>query len=342
VAERVRVRQITSQEGNRLLRIVRRSTGSVVNLAARPDDPAQRPRPGRQPDRPGHLHQPRPGSRRAAQLQPRRVRDPVSALRGGRPPTFTLAQRRAIKQLALCRPQDHDLPFSTWSLAKLAEFLVVEGVVDDISHEGLRVLLCEESVSFQRLKTWKRSRDPAFETKKNRILHLYGLWTAPPTCSPATQTWSCAWTSSARSTSNHTPAGSGRLGPAAGRAHGVGTERPTPARMAAPAGRLRPVAGQAVRAHQAAQAPWRVPRLPALPEDSVPADRADGIVLDNFSPHLSTADDARRRLGGGEQRRAGLHPTNASWLNRIEAQSPRWATSPWTAPITAHIASRPA
>jgi hypothetical protein len=30
-------------------------------------------------------------------------------------------------------------------------------------------------VSFQRLKTWKQSRDPDFEAKKNRILHLYGL-----------------------------------------------------------------------------------------------------------------------------------------------------------------------
>jgi hypothetical protein len=30
VAERVRVRDITNQEGNRLLRIVRRSSGSVV------------------------------------------------------------------------------------------------------------------------------------------------------------------------------------------------------------------------------------------------------------------------------------------------------------------------
>jgi hypothetical protein len=29
--------------------------------------------------------------------------------RGGRPPTVTLAQRRVIKQLALSRPQDHDL-----------------------------------------------------------------------------------------------------------------------------------------------------------------------------------------------------------------------------------------
>jgi hypothetical protein len=30
-------------------------------------------------------------------------------------------------------------------------------------------------VSFQRLKTWKQSNDPAVELKKNRILHLYGL-----------------------------------------------------------------------------------------------------------------------------------------------------------------------
>jgi hypothetical protein len=59
--------------------------------------------------------------------------------------------------VALSRPTDHDLPFSTWSLARLAEFLVAEGVVDDLSHEGLRVLLREEGMSFQRLKTWKQS-----------------------------------------------------------------------------------------------------------------------------------------------------------------------------------------
>jgi hypothetical protein len=28
-------------------------------------------------------------------------------------------------------------------------------VIDDISHEGLRTLLREEGVTFQRLKTWK-------------------------------------------------------------------------------------------------------------------------------------------------------------------------------------------
>jgi transposase len=175
VAERVRVRDTTTEEGNRLLRIVRRTSGSVVTwrraqmvlLSAQAMDVA-----------------------RIAQVtftSQDRVRDvlhnfnldgfdsPYPRYAGGRPPTFTSAKRRATKQAALSRPVDHDLPFSTWSLAKLADFLVAEGVVDDISHEGLRVLLREEGVSFQVIKTWKQSTDPDVETKKNRILHLYGL-----------------------------------------------------------------------------------------------------------------------------------------------------------------------
>jgi transposase len=94
---------------------------------------------------------------------------------GGRPPKFTLPERREIKKIALSRPMDHDLPFSTWSLSKLAEFLVAEGVVDDISHEGLRLVLREEGVSFQVIKTYKQSKDPDFEAKKNRVLQLYDI-----------------------------------------------------------------------------------------------------------------------------------------------------------------------
>ena len=86
-----------------------------------------------------------------------------------------MPQRREIKKIALSRPTDHDLPFSTWWLSKLAEFLVAEGVVDDISHEGLRVLLREEDVSFQAIKTFKVSNDPDFEAKKNRVLELYDI-----------------------------------------------------------------------------------------------------------------------------------------------------------------------
>ena len=95
--------------------------------------------------------------------------------KGGRPKTFTLPERREIKKIAKSKPTEHDLPFSTWSLTKLADFLVAEGVVDDISHEGLRILLREEGVSFQRLKTWKTSRDPDYAAKKARVEHLYAI-----------------------------------------------------------------------------------------------------------------------------------------------------------------------
>jgi hypothetical protein len=48
-------------------------------------------------------------------------------------------------------------------------------VVEDISHEGLRLLLREEGVSFQAIKTFKQSNDPHFEAKKNRVLELYDI-----------------------------------------------------------------------------------------------------------------------------------------------------------------------
>ena len=175
MAERVRVREITNEEGQRLLRTVRRSSGSVVTwrrsqmilLSAQGMDVGQ--------------------IARVAFTSEDRVREVIHNFNadgfealypkysGGRPPTFSLPQRQEIKKIALSRPADHKLPFSTWSLAKLADFLVAEGVVEDISHEGLRVLLREEGVSFQRIKTWKVSTDPDFEAKKNRILELYAI-----------------------------------------------------------------------------------------------------------------------------------------------------------------------
>lgn len=47
--------------------------------------------------------------------------------RGGHPKTFTLPERRATKKFAKSKPTEHGLPFSTWSLAKLADFLVAGG-----------------------------------------------------------------------------------------------------------------------------------------------------------------------------------------------------------------------
>jgi transposase len=46
-----------------------------------------------------------------------------------------------------------------------------------------------------------------------------------------------------------------------------------------------------------------------------------GIVLDNFSPHLSTNDDPRiSNWAAANNVELAYTPTNASWLNRIEAQ----------------------
>jgi transposase len=148
MVHRVQVRAIDNDEGNRLLRIVRRSSGSVVTwrraqmvlLSAQGMDV--------------------PMIAKVTFTSPDRVRDVIHNFNadgfeslqpkyaGGRPPKFTLPQRQEIKKTALARPADHGLPFATWSLSKLADFLVAEGVVDDISHEGLRTLLREEGVSF--------------------------------------------------------------------------------------------------------------------------------------------------------------------------------------------------
>ena len=48
-------------------------------------------------------------------------------------------------------------------------------MVDDISHEGLRVLLRQEGVTFQRLKTWKGSEDLRYAEKKARVEKLLFL-----------------------------------------------------------------------------------------------------------------------------------------------------------------------
>src|SRR5215831_11090515 len=47
------------------------------------------------------------------------------------------------------------------------------GVVDDTSHESLRLLFREEGVTFQQLKTGKAATDPHCAAKKARVGQLY-------------------------------------------------------------------------------------------------------------------------------------------------------------------------
>ena len=136
MAIRVQVREIDDAEGQRLLRIIRRSTGSVVTW--------------RRAQMVLLSAQGMPVAKIAGVTftSADRVRDVIHNFnadgfdslypkyKGGRPKTFTLPERREIKKIAKSKPVEHDLPFSTWSLSKLADFLVAEGVVDDISHEA--------------------------------------------------------------------------------------------------------------------------------------------------------------------------------------------------------------
>ncbi len=127
MAERVHVREIDDDEGQRLLRIIRRGTGSVVTwrraqlvLLSAQGMPVAK-------------------IAEVTFTSADRVRDVIHNFntggfdslypkyKGGRPKIFTLPEGREIKKIAKFKPAEHGLPFSTWSLAKLADLLVAEG-----------------------------------------------------------------------------------------------------------------------------------------------------------------------------------------------------------------------
>jgi transposase len=327
VTERVRVREIDDDEGRRLVRIVRRDSGSVVTwrraqmvlLSAQGMTPA--------------------AIAKVAFTSEDRVRDVIGNFnadgfgslypkyRGGRPPKFTLGQRREVKKIAKSRPAEHGLPFSTWSLAKLAEFLVAEGVVDDISHEGLRVLLREEGVTFQRLKTWKASKDPDYAVKKARVEHLYAIADGEVVPEPGEpEVIFCV----------------DEFGPL--------NLQPHPGRQWAAVSGKNKEPGRAPRRRRRAtyNRTAGVRHLFAayeLGEDKLlghikprktrarflefcrylrtlyPLTVRIAIICDNFSPHLTTKKD--KRVGtwaAASNVEIAYTPTNSSWLNRIEAQ----------------------
>jgi transposase len=321
------VREIDDDEGRRLVRIIRRGSGSVVTwrraqmvlLSAQGMDAA--------------------AIARVAFTSEDRVRDVIRNFnadgfgslypkyKGGHPPKFTLGQRREVKKIAKSKPVEHDLPFSTWSLAKLADFLVAEGVVDDISHEGLRVLLRQEGVTFQRLKTWKASKDPRYAEKKARVEQLYAIADREATRADGDpEVIFCV-----------DEFGPLNLQPRPGRQWAaIGGKGKEPGRAPRPRMRATYTRKAGVRHLFAAY---------ELGEDKLyghikprktrarflefcrylrslypPATRI-AIICDNFSPHLSTRKDARvGTWAAANNAEIAYTPTNSSWLNRIEAQ----------------------
>ena len=327
MAERVRVREIDPDEGQKLLRIVRRSSGSVVTWRR-----AQMILLSAQGITPTKIAE-------VTFTSEDRVRDVIHNFNadgfaslypkytGGRPRKFTLPERQEIKKIAKSRPTEHGLPFSTWSLAKLADFLVAEGVVDDISHEGLRSLLREEGVTFQRLKTWKASTDPDYEVKKARVEHLYAIadgQVRAETDEPAVIFCVDEF-------------GPLNLQPRPGRQWaGVSGKNKDPKR--GPRRRLRATYNrkQGVR-HLLAAYDLNRDRLyghvkPVKDRTTFlafcrylrslyPPDTRIAIICDNFSPHLTTKKDSRvGDWAAANNVEIAYTPTYSSWLNRIEAQ----------------------
>lgn len=162
------VRDLTKEEGNRLLRIARKGADSVqVRRALLILASAQKmkvPEISQLYHISGeHIRKTihRFNSEGMASLKPN--------YGGGRPPTFTEEQRADIAELAQIPPKVLGYPFTQWSLAKLKEAAEKKKIVSSISIETIRVILDEAQITYQNTKTWKESNDPEFESKKNEF-----------------------------------------------------------------------------------------------------------------------------------------------------------------------------
>ena len=85
----------------------------------------------------------------------------------GRPPILRAEQLRNLVDVALSSPDERGLPFSNWSVPKLAEYCRSKGLLPEVTDEWVRRLLRREGLSAQRIRTWKTSKDPHFDSKKN-------------------------------------------------------------------------------------------------------------------------------------------------------------------------------
>jgi hypothetical protein len=86
-----------------------------------------------------------------------------------------------IVTAATTRPQKLGLPFTHWSLRKLAAYLARNPArIVTIGRERLRQILHARGISFQRTRTWKESADPDKDAKLDRIEHVTS--TLPDRC----------------------------------------------------------------------------------------------------------------------------------------------------------------
>jgi transposase len=174
MAEPVRVRRLTDEEGHKLQRLVRRGEGkgkasvvryrrALVILASAGYNTV-------------------PVIARLVQTSEDRVREVIHNFNkmglacldpkwaGGRPRRITTDDEVFIVKTASARPEKLGRPFSRWSVRKLRDYLATNpGRRVELSRERLREILAKHGVTFQRTKTWKESNDPQKEEKLDRI-----------------------------------------------------------------------------------------------------------------------------------------------------------------------------
>jgi transposase len=85
----------------------------------------------------------------------------------GRPPILRAAQLRELVDVALSSPSKRGLPFSVWSVSKLAEYCRCRKLLPPVTDEWVRLLLRREGLTAQQVRTWKTSNDPPFDRKNN-------------------------------------------------------------------------------------------------------------------------------------------------------------------------------
>lgn len=90
----------------------------------------------------------------------------------GQPRVFFADVVERIVEVVLSPPKPL-IGMNEWSLPKLRQYLIEQGVVKSIRIEHLRTLLRERGVRWRRTKTWKESQDPDFDRKYRAIRRLY-------------------------------------------------------------------------------------------------------------------------------------------------------------------------
>ncbi len=174
MADLVKVRRLSDEEGQRLLRIVRRgepkATKSVIRyrramvvLASASGNTV-------------------PAIARLVAADEDTVRELIHRFNdvgmkaldprwaGGRPRRISADDEEFLVATATTRPEKLGCPFTHWSLRKLVGYLADNAVrIVPIGRERARRLLADHEITFQRTKTWKESPDPEREAKLARI-----------------------------------------------------------------------------------------------------------------------------------------------------------------------------